>query len=245
MNQIVRSPQKSSTKGFLRLAMPFSRELLSFVAFLVACSMAQHCPEPFGEQAYPHPQLCDHFIRCENGTASIGVCENGLLFDGKGNVHDHCNYHWAVECGDRLAELVPINAPGCEFKFGVYPESAACSSNYIKCAHGVPYQTPCEPGLVYDHRIHGCNWPDEMLETCNPEAIIGFRCPEKVPAHSPAARFWPYPRFPVPGDCSKLITCVNGHPRLITCGEGKLFDAETLTCDDPENVPKCGNFVKK
>lgn len=31
-------------------------------------------------------------------------CENGLLYDGKGNVHNHCNYHWDVDCGTRKAD---------------------------------------------------------------------------------------------------------------------------------------------
>lgn len=63
----------------------------------------------------------------------------------------------------------PINAPGCEFAYGIYPEGPSCSSNYIKCAAAVPYQTPCEPGLAYDAKTHKCNWPDELLEICNPE----------------------------------------------------------------------------
>ena len=44
-------------------------------------------------------------------------------------------------------------------------------------------------------------------------------------------------RFPVPGDCGRLITCVEGHPRVITCGDGKLFDSETLSCLDPDELP--------
>lgn len=44
-------------------------------------------------------------------------------------------------------------------------------------------------------------------------------------------------RFPVPGDCGRLITCVEGHPRLLTCGDGKLFDSETLSCLDPDDLP--------
>lgn len=44
-------------------------------------------------------------------------------------------------------------------------------------------------------------------------------------------------RFPVPGDCGRLITCVDGHPRLITCGDGKLFDSESLSCLDPDELP--------
>lgn len=74
-------------------------------------------------------------------------------------------------------------------------------------------------------------------------AVVGFKCPTKVPAESPAAKFWPYPRFPVPGDCGRLITCVNGYPRLIACGHGKAFDQSSLTCEDHELVPHCGNHL--
>lgn len=62
------------------------------------------CPEPFGVQTYEHPEACDHFFLCVNGTLSLEQCENGLLYDGKGAVHNHCNYHWGVDCGHRKAE---------------------------------------------------------------------------------------------------------------------------------------------
>lgn len=106
----------------------------------------------------------------------------------------------------------------------------------MKCAYGEAIPSECEPGLAYDDRIHGCNWPDQLLETCNPEAVVGFKCPTKVAPDSLAARFWPFPRFAVPGDSKRLITCVEGHPRLITCGEDKLFDESSLTCVDHEEL---------
>jgi hypothetical protein len=62
------------------------------------------CPEQHGVQTYPHPDLCDHFFKCTNGTVSLERCENGLLYDGKGSVHEHCNYNWAVDCGNRKAD---------------------------------------------------------------------------------------------------------------------------------------------
>lgn len=70
---------------------------------------------------------------------------------------------------DSRFSVTPISTPGCEYQFGLYPESAQCSTNYIKCVHGEPLPQQCEPGLVYDDRIHGCNWPDLLLEVCNPE----------------------------------------------------------------------------
>lgn len=68
---------------------------------LTAHGAPSQCPEQYGEQAYAHPQDCDHFFLCTNGTLTLETCENGLLFDGKGGVHNHCNYNWAVDCGER------------------------------------------------------------------------------------------------------------------------------------------------
>lgn len=63
----------------------------------------------------------------------------------------------------------PISSPGCEYAFGIYPDSAECSTTYLKCAYGEPSQHHCDDGLAYDERIHGCNWPDQLLDICNPE----------------------------------------------------------------------------
>lgn len=90
----------------------------------------------------------------------------------------------------------PISNGICEYLFGIYEDSPECSTTYVKCEFGVPHQLPCTKGLVYDERIKGCNWPDLLLEKCNPEAVIGFKCPAKVDPRSQAAKFWPFPRFP-------------------------------------------------
>lgn len=66
--------------------------------------------------------------------------------------------------------------------------------------------------------------------------IVGFQCPETVEPGTLAYTFWPYPRFAIPGECGRLITCVNGYPRLITCEEGAVFNEDSLTCQDPAEV---------
>ena len=43
-------------------------------------------------------------------------------------------------------------------------------------------------------------------------------------------RFLPYPRFPLPGDPSSYIICVNYQPRIQFCGDYSAFDPQTLTC---------------
>ncbi|XP_003487500.1 protein obstructor-E-like [Bombus vosnesenskii] len=216
-----------------------------FLASVEAATLlgAPPCPNPHGVHAYAHPEDCNAFFLCTNGTLTLEYCENGLLFDGHGAVHDHCNYHWAVHCGERKADLTPLSSPGCEYQFGLYPASDLCSTTYIKCVHGHPEEAHCDAGLVYDEKSHTCVWPDQLLPYCNPEEIVGFKCPHKVPSHSAAAKFWPYPRFPVPGDCGRLITCVDGNPRLLTCGDGKLFDSVSLSCLDPDELPHCANTV--
>lgn len=62
--------------------------------FISVCGAPSQCPEQYGEQAYAHPEICDQFFLCTNGTLTLETCENGLLFDGKGGVHNHCNYNW-------------------------------------------------------------------------------------------------------------------------------------------------------
>lgn len=90
-----------------------------------------------------------------------------------------------------------------------------------------------------------CVFTYKFVITRTIPAVVGFKCPTKVDPNSVAARFWPFPRFPVAGDCHRLITCVEGHPRLISCGEDKVFDEHTLTCEDPEYASgSCANYGK-
>ena len=90
--------------------------------------------------------------------------------------------------------MTPLSTPGCEYQFGLYPDSDSCSTTYIKCVHGQPLEEHCDAGLAYDPKSHTCVWPDQLIPYCNPEAIVGFKCPSKVPAHTAAAKFWPFPR---------------------------------------------------
>lgn len=63
--------------------------------------------------------------------------------------------------------VTPIARGICEYAFGIF-SNGACETYYTKCAYGEPEEFPCTPGLAYDERIHGCNWPD-LLEYCVPE----------------------------------------------------------------------------
>ncbi|XP_050692011.1 protein obstructor-E-like [Eriocheir sinensis] len=214
---------------------------------LLALATAQgfgynECPEKEGVQTYPHPNDCNSFYLCVNGTLTEEYCENGLLFDGKGAVHNYCNYYWAVDCGERKAEVIPLARGACEYSFGLFSQGP-CETYFTKCVYGEPIDEPCTPGLAYDERIHGCNWPD-LLEYCNPEEVVGFKCPAYVDSKDPAAKFLPHPRYATQ-DCGRYIVCVEGLPRLVGCGDYTVFSPDTLTCEEPEYVPKCANYFKK
>ncbi|OXA57902.1 protein obstructor-E [Folsomia candida] len=238
------SPSQRNDYSTLRVNL-FSSEMRSphlvFLVGVLFCAVVNgqhpHCPDVYGLATHPHPEFCDKFFKCENGTLTLETCENGLLFDGKSGVHNHCGYNWGVQCGEgRVSDVPAISTPGCLYQFGIYPKAPGCHKTYVKCAFGVPYETHCEAGLAYDEKTHSCNWPDLLLENgCDPEEIIGYRCPDKVEPGTLAYKFWPYPRFALPNDPHRLITCVNGYPRIVNCGDTALVNPATLTCEEQEH----------
>ena len=67
-----------------------------------------------------------------SGTLTEETCENGLVFDGHGSIHNHCNYNWAVDCGKRVYDDTPISSPGCLYQYGIYPVGEGCQSTFFK-----------------------------------------------------------------------------------------------------------------
>jgi len=192
-----------------------------------------HCPEPYGLQTYPHETYCDQFYKCTNGTLSHETCENGLVFDGYGDVYNHCNYNWGVDCVKRVYDDTPISSPGCLYQYGIYPVGEGCQTTFFKCAAGTAYETACQQGLAYSPEQHRCDYADQ-LEYCakDAEGVVGFKCPSahELPPNAVARRFLPYPRFPVPADPTSYIVCVNQAPRIHSCGYNSIFDEQTLSC---------------
>ncbi|XP_023344298.1 protein obstructor-E isoform X2 [Eurytemora carolleeae] len=195
------------------------------------------CPIAEGLQVYPHPDSCNHFYKCTNGTLTLETCGNGLLFNEAtslaGAAENHCSYIWQTDCGERKSDTTPISSPGCEYQNGIFPSGDGCFASYTKCVNGKPSEVYCQLGLAYDHRIHACNWPDQLVESagCDPSAAFGdFRCPTNEELSPLARRFFPYPRFPIPNEPKLYIICVDGMPRLNSCGEETIFDEETLGC---------------
>eukprot|EP00091_Calanus_sinicus_P006174 TRINITY_DN16774_c0_g1_i1.p1 TRINITY_DN16774_c0_g1~~TRINITY_DN16774_c0_g1_i1.p1 ORF type:complete len:259 (+),score=50.92 TRINITY_DN16774_c0_g1_i1:236-1012(+) len=164
-----------------------------------AWAQYSRCPESYGLQTYPHEGYCDKFYKCANGTLTEETCENGLVFDGHGSVHNHCNYNWGVDCGKRVYDDTPISSPGCLYQYGIYPVGEGCQTTFFKCAKGVAYETPCYQGLAYSPEKHVCDYPDNV-DYCEKqsEGVVGFKCPEahELPPNAVARRFLPSPASP-------------------------------------------------
>ena len=79
-----------------------------------------------------HLGLFLHDIITISGTLTEEVCENGLVFDGYGDIHNHCNYNWAVDCGKRVYDDTPISSPGCLYQYGLYPVGEGCQTTFFK-----------------------------------------------------------------------------------------------------------------
>lgn len=57
------------------------------------------CPDTFG--FFSHHKSCDKYWACENGTATLKLCGNGLVFDDSDSHRENCAYPFSVDCGSR------------------------------------------------------------------------------------------------------------------------------------------------
>ncbi|XP_047736551.1 protein obstructor-E isoform X2 [Hyalella azteca] len=72
------------------------------------------CPQADG--FFPHPEQCDAYWKCLNWIPQLRLCGNGLAFDtSHNNVNrEHCNYVFAVDCGERVQLEPPIVVCKCK-----------------------------------------------------------------------------------------------------------------------------------
>jgi hypothetical protein len=215
---------------------------------VVVTNQQQFCQGDDRVYVEENQDSCNQFYQCANGTITLQTCENGLLFDREmaltDAVHNYCVYNWKVDCGSRPRDDTPISSPGCEYRFGIFPEGDGCRQRYIQCALGVGTKVPCENEnsnipttlmLSYDVNSHSCDWPDLLLNIgCNPQEMFQFQCP--VTRNFVGTRnelYAPFPRFTVEGNNKTYLICVDNQPRLQSCGALDSWDPETLECTRP------------
>lgn len=74
------------------------------------------------------------------------------------------------------------------------------------------------------------------LNFLNFPAIADFECTNGPSENPENDKFGTYQRFEVPGDCHSMITCVDGLPRVTSCGANQAFDPISLECVDELDV---------
>ncbi|XP_076360203.1 protein obstructor-E-like [Tachypleus tridentatus] len=194
------------------------------------------CPKPFGY--FPHSKSCDRYWACENGTAFLKLCGNGLVFDNSNYLQENCAYLFSVNCGQRTNMEPPISTPHCPRLYGVFEDESNCRVFY-SCWNGVASRFECPPGLAYHPEQRVCVWADEVRRCDELGVQKGFVCPDPYEVTNQQGL---YSRHAHPTDCRNFYVCVDGFPRPYGCEIGKVFNADSLQCDYPENVAGCENY---
>ena len=216
------------------------------------------------------------FYKCDHGEAVIHECTAGLVWD-----HNILTCNWpnngngepimevdndvatAADPADASADDQTINiCEGCTLadRHNMNPDNVCFLRHenvdmFYKCDHGeaVPYD--CAAGLIWDHSILTCNWPDLVPVIDEPE-------PEPQPEPQPDSenpindvndasadqnicdgctlddRWNRDPNnvcFLVHEDVHKFYKCDHGEPVPYDCAGGLVWDHSILTCDWPTN----------
>ena len=233
------------------------------LAYLVALSLAQddfdfagsafafQCPEPNG--LFADPEQCDLYYVCEDNVSRPELCEDGLLFDDSNRNKERCVLPHGVDCGNREFVQEPQAGidPRCPRANGIFDheDPNECGKFYL-CDKGVAHEMPCTSTLSFDVSIGSCVREEELspearrCDTGDAETglktIEGFTCPGKETI-GPQGLLQAHPVFPHPTDCQYFFTCFFGKdPNKFGCAKGQVFDAVSLTCKDPLDVPECG-----
>ncbi|KAF7387952.1 hypothetical protein HZH68_011880 [Vespula germanica] len=192
------------------------------------------CPEKNGRFAIQ--SQCDAYIECIDGVPEEKLCPEGLVFNPDARFNYPCGYPIDVDCEGRPNRQPAQPTEDCPHQYGYFKvgDHQNCGQ-FMNCADGRGYIFDCPEGLAFNPESYRCDWPDQVPD-CDAEAFLGFRCPEvkESPFLGGEIRFYRSTH-----DCQHYYICVNGHPRLLNCGEGNAFNELIDACDAAENVTGC------
>ncbi|KAK8739354.1 hypothetical protein OTU49_003593 [Cherax quadricarinatus] len=215
-------------------------KLLVCLLACLASAWGQSCP-PEDVHYFSDSQQCDKYVECRDGVATEQLCPDGLLFNDKiKNGRYPCDYPSEVDCGSRGRTQPPQPTEFCQHQWGYFGSGNRAECGYFyNCVNGVAHLVNCPAGLAFSSSTYRCEWADESSD-CDAEAYLGFSCPNSVDTNQ--LLLSGYPQFRSPRDCRQFFICVNTSPRLQFCQLGLVFNEETYTCDEPQNVRGCENY---
>ncbi|XP_013183332.2 protein obstructor-E [Amyelois transitella] len=180
---------------------------------------------------------CDRYVECVNGTAEEKTCPDGLLFNPSANGYP-CQYPNEVTCLERSSLQPAQPTADCPHQFGFFKLGDARNcSGFRNCVNGVGFDFTCPEGLAFSSETYRCEWPDQVAD-CDAEAFLGFRCPE-VPVSRELGPPVGYRFYRSDSNCQKYFLCIEGRPRVLSCGGDSGFDELTSTCVSADEVGAC------
>ncbi|XP_053601664.1 protein obstructor-E-like [Plodia interpunctella] len=180
---------------------------------------------------------CDRYIECVNGTSEERSCPDGLLFNPNASGYP-CQYPNEVACLERSSLQPAQPTDDCPHQFGFYKLGDARNCSYFRnCVNGVGYDFSCPEGLAFSPETYRCEWPDQVAD-CDAEAFLGFRCPE-VPVSRELGPPAGFRYYRADNNCQKYFLCIDGRPRVLSCGGDSAFDDLTSTCVSADEVAAC------
>uniref|UniRef100_A0A182PN30 Chitin-binding type-2 domain-containing protein n=1 Tax=Anopheles epiroticus TaxID=199890 RepID=A0A182PN30_9DIPT len=160
---------------------------------------------PDGE-VIEHPNVCEHFIWCQEGTVSVMPCPLGEILRPDAQF---CVPGNASTCiADPIEEMCNERLDG-----RVYPHPTDCRQ-YLRCNDSKPSIESCRPGTIYRASTQSCVAGNG--DTCT---FLDNTC---------AGR--PDGVIPHPEGCALFLLCTSGTTAGFRCPEGEILHPEFLTC---------------
>uniref|UniRef100_A0A6A7FTW4 Chondroitin proteoglycan-2-like n=1 Tax=Hirondellea gigas TaxID=1518452 RepID=A0A6A7FTW4_9CRUS len=216
------------------------RAFFVVVAFVAPLVLSQSCP-PEDTYYYPDSQYCDRYRQCREGVQTEEQCPDGLLYNDLVETGRYpCDYPAEVHCGSRTKTQPPQPTENCQNQYGYFNSGSSSECGYFyTCVAGREYVFNCPAGLAFSSHSYRCEYADESPD-CDAEAFLGFACPSEDDPNQVAATG--FAMYRSSRDCREFFLCLNHSPRLQICDLGRVYNADTDACDEPENVNGCQNY---
>ncbi|KAF4532819.1 hypothetical protein B566_EDAN002670 [Ephemera danica] len=203
-----------------------------------------------------HPNECNSFCKCINGTAQYLQCPDGLYFNP---VLEVCDFKSHVQCNPIEIDLTGCEDVNCPTENSdvslFFPNPKDCGS-YCQCNWGTAMYMQCPPGLYFNSAQNICDYPKEAHCNLNTQPSTDGSN-DVITTENSITMFTTskhqfkngceYVLCPAnngeyalilanPYDCGSFCTCNWGEAIYIPCSPGLHFNSELLLCDWPENA---------
>ncbi|XP_055528003.1 uncharacterized protein LOC129720552 [Wyeomyia smithii] len=185
---------------------------------------------------FPHPILCNAYIRCNKTEAVLEYCSENEIFEANLRI---CVPGKAETCTATPADAI------CDVKSdGVFPHPEECTK-FVQCSESITNIVDCQQGEIFNPSIADCSVGNTenclLLDTiCIDQqngALLNFSF---VPGNKETCEFTPLEEmcdhvpfgtiFPNPYDCTQRVSCSNNINVPDLCLNHTIVEPGTLDC---------------